>query len=84
MPTAPLAVGQLARIGAERFVPRDVQVRRPVRAVRRAAVCQRGRADRRHQHPDSIRASAASSDFGQDYAGTGIALSGPYVYWTGQ
>ena len=23
-------------------------------------------------------------DFGQDYAGTGIAVSGPYVYWTGQ
>jgi hypothetical protein len=23
-------------------------------------------------------------DFGQDYAGTGIAISGPYVYWTGQ
>src|SRR5262249_20975324 len=23
-------------------------------------------------------------DFSQDYAGTGIAVSGPYVYWTGQ
>jgi hypothetical protein len=23
-------------------------------------------------------------DFGQDYAGTGLAIAGPYVYWTGQ
>jgi hypothetical protein len=82
-PNAPVAVGNVPGSSPNGFVPRDVQV-----------------AGQFALFAEQLFANAVAPivdvsdptqpffrgvlDFGQDYAGTGIALSGPYVYWTGQ
>jgi hypothetical protein len=83
VPTTPAALGSLPGSGTTGFVPRDVQV-----------------AGQFALFAEQLFANAVAPivdisdpaqpffrgvlDFGQDYAGTGIAISGPYVYWTGQ
>jgi hypothetical protein len=82
-PTAPATVANIPGSGPNGFVPRDVQV-----------------AGQFALFAEQLFANAVAPivdigdpatpffrgvlDFGQDYAGTGIAVSGPYVYWTGQ
>jgi hypothetical protein len=83
VPNAPIAVGNLPGSAPNGFVPRDVQV-----AGEFALFAEQLFANA--VAPIVSIESLANPilrgvvDFGLDYAGTGIALSGPYVYWTGQ
>lgn len=83
VPSAPAAVGNLPGSAPNGFVPRDVQV-----AGRFALFAEQLFANAVAPIVDVSTPSAPVLrdvlDFGQDYAGTGIALSGPYVFWTGQ
>lgn len=83
VPNAPITVGNLPGSAPNGFVPRDVQVAGAfalfAEQLFAAAVA-----------PIVSIESPANPvlrgvvDFVLDYAGTGIALSGPYVFWTGQ
>jgi hypothetical protein len=83
VPAAPVLRGSLPGSAPGGFVPRDVQM-----------------AGQFALYAEQLFANAVAPivdvsnpaqpffrgvlDFGQDYAGTGIAVSGPFVYWTGQ
>jgi hypothetical protein len=82
-PTAPVQVGSLPGSGTNAFVPRDVQI-----AGQFALFAEQLFANAVAPIVDISNPSQpffrGVLDFGQDYAGTGIAISGPFVYWTGQ
>ena len=83
VPTAPLAAGSIPGSGQNAFVPRDVQI-----AGQFALFAEQLFANAVAPIVDISNPSQpffrGVLDFVQDYAGTGIAISGPYVYWTGQ
>jgi hypothetical protein len=83
VPTAPAIVGTLPGSAPGGFVPRDVQI-----AGQFALFAEQLFANAVAPIVDISNPSTpffrGVLDFGQDYAGTGIAISGPYVYWTGQ
>jgi hypothetical protein len=83
VPTAPLLVGGLPGSAPNGFVPRDVEV-----AGEFALFAEQLFANAVAPIVDITVPSSPSFrgivDFGLDYAGTGLAISGPYVYWTGQ
>ncbi|MEO8678073.1 MAG: Ig-like domain-containing protein [Vicinamibacterales bacterium] len=78
-PAAPAVVGGIHDL----FVPRDVQVAGPFAIFAEQLFANAVAPIVDITEPDNPRFRAVL-DFGQDYAGTGIALSGPFVYWTGQ
>lgn len=82
-PTAPVVIGGLPGSFPGGFVPRDVQI-----AGKYAIFAEQLFANAVAPIVDVSTPSTpqfrAVLDFGQDYAGTGIAVSGPFVYWTGQ
>ncbi len=82
-PTTPIRVGGLPGEAPNGFVPRDVQVAggfalfaEQLFANAVAPVVDIG--------APTTPVLRGVVDFGQDYAGTGIAVSGAHVYWTGQ
>jgi hypothetical protein len=83
LPTAPVAVGSLPGSPPAGLVPRDVEV-----AGQFALFAEQSYASASAPIVDiSVPAAPVVRDvlnFFLDYAGTGIALRGPYVYWTGQ
>ena len=83
VPTAPVVVGGLPPNPPAGFVPRDVQV-----AGQFALFAEQIYGSASAPIVDISTPAApvvrAVLNFVQDYAGTGIALSGPYVFWTGQ
>jgi hypothetical protein len=82
-PSAPVQVGAVPGSGTNAFVPRDVQI-----AGQFALFAEQLFANAVAPIVDISNPSQpffrGVLDFGQDYAGTGIAISGPFVYWTGQ
>jgi hypothetical protein len=83
VPTAPALVGSLPGSGTNAFVPRDVQI-----AGQFALFAEQLFANAVAPIVDISNPAQpffrGVLNFGLDYAGTGIAISGPYVYWTGQ
>jgi hypothetical protein len=81
-PTAPVLVGTLPGSAPNGFVPRDVQL-----AGQFALFAEQLFANAVAPIVDISNPSTpffrGVLDFGQDFAGAGIAVSGPYVYWTG-
>ena len=82
-PAAPLVVGQLSPNPPVGFVPRDVQFAGQF-AIFAEQVFANAIAPIVDVSDPTRPVFRGLIDFGQDYAGTGIAVSGPYVYWTGQ
>src|SRR5262249_2003809 len=80
---APKVVGQLSGNPPFGFVPRDVQFAGQF-AIFAEQVFANAIAPIVDVSDPANPIFRAFVDFGQDYAGTGIAVSGPYVYWTGQ
>jgi hypothetical protein len=82
-PAAPVVVGGLPGSAPSGFVPRDVQV-----AGHFAIYAEQLFANAVAPIVDITVPTApvlrGVVDFGQDFAGTGIAVSGQFVYWTGQ
>ena len=83
VPAAPVIRGSLPGSGPNGFVPRDVQIAGPFAlfAEQLFANAVAPIVDISDPAQPFFRGVL---DFGQDYAGTGISISGPYVYWTGQ
>ena len=82
-PAAPAVVGNIPGSGPNGFVPRDVQVagQFALFAEQLFAAAVAPIVDISNPATPFLRGVV---NFGLDYAGTGIAVSGPYVYWTGQ
>ena len=83
VPSTPVQVGNLPGGAPGGFVPRDVQIAGPfaLYAEQLFANAVAPIVDISDPAQPFFRGVL---DFGLDYAGTGIAISGPYVYWTGQ
>lgn len=83
MPNVPLLVGGLPGSAPNGFVPRDVQI-----AGQFALFAEQLFANAVAPIVDITLPTTpilrGVVDFGLDYAGTGLALAGPFVYWTGQ
>jgi hypothetical protein len=82
-PTAPKVVGGLPGSSPNGFVPRDVQAAGQF-AIFSEQLFANAVAPIVDVSTPATPRFRGVLDFGQDYAGTGIAVSGPYVYWTGQ
>lgn len=82
VPSNPVALSNIPGSGLNGFVPRDVQI-----AGRFALFAEQLFTNAVAPIVDISNPSQpffrGVVDFGQDFAGTGIAVSGPYVYWTG-
>ena len=83
VPTAPVRVGGLPGSAPTGFVPRDVQVAGQF-AIFAEQLFANAVAPIVDITEPAVPRLRGVVDFGQDYAGTGIAISGPFVYWTGQ
>jgi hypothetical protein len=82
-PTAPVEVGSgLPGSSPDGFVPRDVQVAGPFAIFAEQLFASAVAPIVDISTPATLHFRAVL-DFHQDYAGTGIAVSGPLVYWTG-
>jgi hypothetical protein len=79
----PTVVGQLSGNPPFGFVPRDVQYAGQF-AIFAEQVFANAIAPIVDVSDPTHPIFRAFIDFGQDFAGTGIAVSGPYVYWTGE
>ena len=82
-PTAPGVIGGLPGTQPDGFVPRDVQVAGQFAIFAEQLFANAVAPIVDITDPTTPRLRGVI-DFGQDYAGTGVAVSGPYVYWTGQ
>ena len=83
VPSSPVARGSVPGSGQNAFVPRDVQVagQFALFAEQLFAAAVAPIVDISDPAQPFFRGVL---NFGLDYAGTGIAISGPNVYWTGQ
>lgn len=82
-PATPVVVGGLPGSFPDGFVPRDVQFAGQFAIFAEQLFANAVAPIVDVSDPTHPRFRAVL-DFGQDYAGTGIAVSGPYVFWTGQ
>jgi hypothetical protein len=82
-PKTPVIVGGLPGSAPNGFVPRDVQVAGQFAIFAEQLFANAVAPIVDVSQPATPRFRGLV-DFRQDYAGTGIAVSGPFIYWTGQ